>query len=107
MSSANKSRANGRQRPLFSFCIRTLRSAPARLASQPRVHLKLQRYESIFRIPNKQHRNMVDAGFGVVPLGIPGTPAPFSLHILDADLKQLSSLVQTSLIGAPSFYNTR
>jgi microsomal epoxide hydrolase len=50
---------------------------------------------------------MVDAGFGVVPLGIPGRPVSFSLHILDADLKQLSSLVQTSLIGAPSFYNTR
>jgi hypothetical protein len=50
--------------------------------------------------------NMVDAGFGVVPLGIPGTPAPFSLHFPDADLNQLSSLVKTAVIGAPSFYNT-
>ncbi|KAK3305588.1 Alpha/Beta hydrolase protein [Chaetomium strumarium] len=49
---------------------------------------------------------MVDAGFGVVPLGIPGSPAPFSLHFSDADLNQLSSLVQTAVIGAPSFYNT-
>ncbi|KAK4156497.1 putative epoxide hydrolase [Chaetomidium leptoderma] len=49
---------------------------------------------------------MVDAGFGVVPLDIPGTPAPFTLHIPDADLNQLSSLVQTAVVGAPSFYNT-
>ncbi|KAK4033180.1 putative epoxide hydrolase [Parachaetomium inaequale] len=49
---------------------------------------------------------MVDAGFGVVPLGIPGTPAPFSLHVPECDLKQLSSLAQTGVVGVPSFYNT-
>jgi hypothetical protein len=49
---------------------------------------------------------MADAGFGAVPLGIPGNPTPFSLHIPDEDLKQLSDLVKAGVVGAPSFYNT-
>jgi hypothetical protein len=49
---------------------------------------------------------MADAGFGAVPLGIPGKPIPFSLHIPDEDLKQLSDLVKAGVVGAPSFYNT-
>lgn len=49
---------------------------------------------------------MVNVGFGKVPLGIPGTPTPFTLHIPDAELTQLSSLIKTSVIGVPSFYNT-
>ncbi|AEO60275.1 hypothetical protein MYCTH_2120346 [Thermothelomyces thermophilus ATCC 42464] len=49
---------------------------------------------------------MVDAGFGIVPRCIPGTPTPFSLHVPDADLNQLSSLVKTAVVGSPSFYNT-
>lgn len=49
---------------------------------------------------------MADAGFGVVPHGIPGTPIPFTLHVPEPDLNQLSSLVQTAVIGVPSYYNT-
>ncbi|GAB1313722.1 hypothetical protein MFIFM68171_03932 [Madurella fahalii] len=49
---------------------------------------------------------MADAGFGVVPLGIPGTPTPFTLHVSQADVNQLSNLVQTAVIGVPSYYNT-
>lgn len=49
---------------------------------------------------------MANLGFGVVPLGIPGTPAPFTLQIPDADLKHLSCLAKHSVIGAPTFYNT-
>jgi pimeloyl-ACP methyl ester carboxylesterase len=49
---------------------------------------------------------MVDAGFGVVPVGIPGAPAPFTLHVPDKDLAQLSILVENAVIGVPSYYNT-
>lgn len=49
---------------------------------------------------------MVDVGFGVLPQHIPGSPTPFSLHIPDADLHQLSSLVKMAAVDVPSFYNT-
>ena len=45
-------------------------------------------------------------GFGVLALGIPGAPVPFTLHVPETDLHQLSSLVQTAVLGVPSFYNT-
>ncbi|KAK0620503.1 Alpha/Beta hydrolase protein [Immersiella caudata] len=50
---------------------------------------------------------MTSAGFGVVPLGIPGTPTPFTIRIPDADISQFSSLAKVGITGAPSFYNTR
>ncbi|KAK3299449.1 Alpha/Beta hydrolase protein [Chaetomium fimeti] len=49
---------------------------------------------------------MVDAGFGLVPLGTPGTPAPFTLHVPGSDIHQLSSLVKSAVVGVPSYYNT-
>ncbi|KAK0710075.1 Alpha/Beta hydrolase protein [Lasiosphaeria miniovina] len=45
-------------------------------------------------------------GFGVVPLGIPGTPAPFTLHVPQPELNKLSVLIETAVVAAPSFYNT-
>ena len=49
---------------------------------------------------------MVNTGFGLAPLGVADTLVPFTLHIPDTDISQLSSLVQSAVIGAPSFYNT-
>lgn len=49
---------------------------------------------------------MVDAGFGLLPAGIRCAPAPFTLHVPDSDIAQLSNLVQNAVIGEPSYYNT-
>ncbi|KAK3364856.1 Alpha/Beta hydrolase protein [Lasiosphaeria ovina] len=46
-------------------------------------------------------------GFGVVPLGIPRTPVPFTLHVPQPGLDKLSVLlIETAVVVAPSFYNT-
>jgi microsomal epoxide hydrolase len=49
---------------------------------------------------------MVNPGFGLAPLGAADTLVPFTLHVPDTDISQLSSLVQSAVIRAPSFYNT-
>ncbi|KAH6845623.1 Alpha/Beta hydrolase protein [Chaetomium sp. MPI-CAGE-AT-0009] len=49
---------------------------------------------------------MVNPGFGLVPLGIPGAPAPFNLHVPGSDIQQLNSLVKHAVVGVPSYYNT-
>ncbi|KAK0641335.1 Alpha/Beta hydrolase protein [Cercophora newfieldiana] len=49
---------------------------------------------------------MTNARFGIVPTGIPGAPSPYTIHVPQADIDQLSSLAKASIIGTPSFYNT-
>lgn len=49
---------------------------------------------------------MANVGFGVVPLGISGVPAPFNINVPNSELNQLSNLLNTGIIGTPSFYNT-
>jgi hypothetical protein len=51
-------------------------------------------------------KKMINSGFGLVPAGIPGTPVPFTLHVPNKDIHQLTTLVKHSVIPEPSFYNT-
>lgn len=49
---------------------------------------------------------MAHEEFAVLPAGISNKPTPFSLHVSDENLSQLTSLVKAGVVGAPTFYNT-
>jgi len=49
---------------------------------------------------------MVNPNFGILPLGIPGSPTPFKINIPDAALRKHELLVRNAEIETPTFYNT-